>query len=60
MPTKFGEDKIILGESAGETASIDIFIKISKEGNIIINCLPSNQLRNKLLKKYGPWWSCIS
>jgi hypothetical protein len=35
---------------AGKTAGIDIFIEISKEDNIVINCLPSNQLRIKLLK----------
>jgi hypothetical protein len=54
MPTNFGEVKIILGKTAGETASIDIFIKISKKDDIVIKCLPSNQLRNELLKKYGP------
>ena len=55
MPTNFGEVETILGKTAGKTTSIDIFIKISKEDDIVINCLPRNQLRNKLLKTYGPW-----
>ncbi len=54
-PANFGEVKIILGKTAGEMAGIDVFIKISEEDNIAINCCPSNQLWNKLLKKYGPW-----
>jgi hypothetical protein len=53
-PANFGKFKIILGKMVGKTAGIGIFIKISKEGKVVINRLPSNQLRNELLKNYGP------
>ena len=39
-PTDFSKVKIVLGETEGESAIIDLFIEIAKEDDMVINCLP--------------------